>query len=154
MSVIKCADLRNILSLSSYTVVSGNVQEDNFTGIFKINMAGKWWRKVEMWNNFFFCFLNIFLASSSYSQLKGYSIAQLILLHSKTGLLELGSALNTAKLRTGALGVWRWFHSWQLQSQFYGIPVIPWVKISWSWGLIWFLTLVYACVCMCVRKPS
>lgn len=41
MNVIKCADLRNIMSLSSYTVMSGNVQEYNFTGIFKIDMAGK-----------------------------------------------------------------------------------------------------------------
>lgn len=41
MGVTKCAGLRSIMSLFSYTVLSGSVQEDNFTGIFNRDMAGK-----------------------------------------------------------------------------------------------------------------
>lgn len=48
MSVTKCADLRSIMLLFSYTVVSGSVQEDNFTGIFNVDMAGKLYRNVEI----------------------------------------------------------------------------------------------------------
>lgn len=104
---------------------------------------------------FFFVCLNFFFASSSFSLLKGYSTAQLILLYTKTGLS------------------WSWALLWTLPSSeldllgFENDVILDNNRVS-SLEFLSFLQLnllklrpnlafnfgVCRCVCMSVRNPS